>query len=150
MIEIHAIPLISLYGNLIVSVQVALSDNLVTRLVADVTRAIETTPVSGLIIDISGVDVMDSYITRCIRDLAMTARLMGTETVICGMRPVVVMTMVEMGLDLQGVSSALNLERALESLVRRAGSGGYIGSGGRAEPAIPELDPVTGAVSPAR
>lgn len=145
MIEIHAIPLISLYGNLIVSIQVTLSDHLVARLVADVTNAIETAPVSGLIIDISGVDVMDSYITRCIRDLAMTARLMGTETVICGMRPVVVMTMVEMGLDLQGVSSALNLERALESLVRRAGSGG------RFEPeAIPRLDPEAGAVSPAR
>lgn len=145
MIEIHAIPLISLYGNLIVSVQVTLSDHLVARLVADVTRAIETTPVSGLIIDISGVDVMDSYITRCMRDLAMTARLMGTETVICGMRPVVVMTMVEMGLELQGVSSALNLERALESLVRRAGSGG------RADPeAFPRFDPESGAVSPAR
>lgn len=119
MIEIHAIPLINLYGNLIVSIQVSLSDPLVARLVADVTRAIETTTVTGLIIDVSGVDVMDSYITRCVRDLAMTARLMGTETVICGMRPVVVMTMVEMGLDLQGVSSALNLERALESLVWR-------------------------------
>jgi rsbT antagonist protein RsbS len=145
MIEFHAIPLISLYGNLIVSVQVTLSDHLVARLVADVTRAIETTPVSGLIIDISGVDVMDSYITRCIRDLAMTARLMGTETVICGMRPVVVMTMVEMGLDLQGVSSALNLERALESLVRRASSGGHADL-----EALPRLDPESGAVSPAR
>jgi rsbT antagonist protein RsbS len=124
MIEIHAIPLISLYGNLIVSIQVTLSDHLVARLVADVTRAIEDRPISGLIIDISGVDVMDSYITRCVRDLALTARLMGTETVICGMRPVVVMTMVEMGLDLPGVSSALNLERALESLVRRVASSG--------------------------
>jgi rsbT antagonist protein RsbS len=113
------IPLIRLYGNLIVSIQVSLTDSLVDTLSADVTRAIERGSISGLILDLSGVDLMDSYLTRCIRDLAITARLMGVSTVLCGLRRAVVVTLVEMGLDIPGVTTALNLERALEALTRR-------------------------------
>jgi rsbT antagonist protein RsbS len=114
------IPLISLYGNLIVSIQISLTDGIVEALQNDVTRAIERSDVSGLIIDLSGVDLMDSFITRCIRDLALTARLMGVRTVVCGLRPAVVMTLVEMGLDVPGVTSALNLEHALEHLLAQS------------------------------
>jgi rsbT antagonist protein RsbS len=113
------IPLITLFGNLIVPIQVTLSDSLIAHLTTDVTRTIEQGSVSGLIIDISGVDMMDSHITRCLRDLAVTARLMGVETIVCGMRPAVVITLIEMGLDVPGISSALNLERALEVLLQR-------------------------------
>lgn len=114
------IPIIRLFGNLIVPIQVTLSDALVARLVSDVTGLIERQPVTGLIIDVSGVDLMDSHISRGIRDLAMMARLMGVDTVMCGLRPDVVVTLVEMGLDIPGVLSALNLERALELLLLRA------------------------------
>lgn len=118
--EEHPIPLIRLYKNLIVSIQVSLSDALVARLTEDVTRAIEESEVAGLIIDLSGVDMMDSHITRCLRDLAVVAKLMGVDTVMCGLRPSVVITLVEMGLYVPGVTSTLNLERALELLMRKA------------------------------
>jgi rsbT antagonist protein RsbS len=117
MSEFHPIPLIRLFGNLIVPIQVSLSDSLVERLRDDVTLAIEQGRVSGLIVDLSGVDMMDSYITRCIRDLALSARLMGVDTVVCGIPRAVVITLVEMGLGIPGIASALNLDRALERLV---------------------------------
>ena len=113
------IPLIMLFGNLIVPIQITLTDSVIACLNLDVTRAIERGSVSGLIIDISGVDMMDSHITRCLRDLALTARFMGVDTIVCGMRPAVVSTLIEMGLSVTGISAALNLERALEVLLRR-------------------------------
>ncbi len=116
----RSIPLIRLFGNLIVSIQVALTDTLIEHLIGDITQEIERTQVTGLILDLSGVDMLDSHLTYRLRTLAVAARLMGVDTVVCGMRPAVVMTIVEMGLDLIGVSSALNLERALEVLVNRA------------------------------
>jgi rsbT antagonist protein RsbS len=115
----RVIPLIRLFDNLIVSVQVDLSDELVERLVHDVTTAIEDTPVSGLILDFSGADLLDSHLTRRLRDLAVTARLMGVETILCGLRPNLVITLVEMGLTVPGIATALNLERALEALMLR-------------------------------
>lgn len=117
--EERSIPLISLAGNLIVSVQVELSDTLIERLIADVTQRIEETPVRGLILDFSGADLIDSHVTRRLRDLAVTAGFMGVDTVVCGLRRAVVVTLVEMGLSLSGVTTALNLERALELLVER-------------------------------
>jgi len=118
----HPIPLIRLFGNLIIPVQVSLGDRVVEQLCDDVTRAIEDGGVSGLIIDLSGVDVMDSYITRCIRDLAVSARLMGVPTVVCGIQPAVADTLVEMDLGFGDVRTALNLDRALRLIraVRRA------------------------------
>jgi len=116
MSEIGRIPIIKLYDNLIVSIQVALSDRLVLQIKDDITREIDRTGARGLIIDVSGIDVMDSYISRAIRDIGLMARLMGVQTVICGMDPMIAMTLVEMGLDLTGARSALNLESAIELL----------------------------------
>jgi rsbT antagonist protein RsbS len=116
----RSIPLIRLFGNLIVSIQVALTDTLIEHLIGDITQEIEQTQVTGLILDLSGVDMLDSHLTYRLRTLAVAARMMGVDTVVCGMRPAVVMTIVEMGLDLVGVSNALNLERALEVLVNRS------------------------------
>ena len=116
MSEISRIPIIKLYDNLIVSIQVALSDRLVMQIKDDITEEIDRTGAKGLIIDVSGIDVMDSYISRAIRDIGLIARLMGVRTVICGMDPMIAMTLVEMGLDLTGARSALNLEAAIELL----------------------------------
>ena len=112
--ESYRIPIIKLYDSLIVSVQVSLSDRLVGSLKDDITEQIERTGAHSLIIDVSGVDVMDSYISRAVRDIGLIARLMGTETVISGLDPMVAMTLVDMGMDLEGVRTALNLESALE------------------------------------
>lgn len=116
MSEVARIPIIKLYDTLIVSIQVALSDRLVAQLKDDVTMAIDRSDARGLVLDVSGIDVMDSYISRAIRDLGLMARLMGVTTVICGLDPMIAMALVEMDLDLRGVRTALGLESALELL----------------------------------
>ena len=122
MSEVSSIPIIKLHGNLIVSIQTTLSDRLVIQLKDDITKQIERSDASGLIIDVSGIDIMDSYISRAIRDIGLIAQLMGVHTVISGMDPMISMTLVEMGLDLTGMRTALNLETAIELLGSRTQS----------------------------
>ena len=112
------IPIINLYSNLIVPIQGAIGDKAMTQLTDDVTGRIEHDGARGLVIDVSGVELMDSFITRNIRDLALTARLMGVATIVSGLQPAVAITLVEMGLEIHGLETALNLERALERLAR--------------------------------
>lgn len=112
------IPIIKLYDTLIVSIQVELSDALVTQLKDDVAHEIQRLAPTGLIIDVSGVDIMDSYISRTIRDIGQISKLMGVATMICGLDPNVAMTLVEMGMDLEGVEPHLQMEDAFESLQR--------------------------------
>lgn len=116
MSELGRIPVIKLYSNLIVSIQMALSDRLVLRLKDDITQKIMETEAKGLVVDVSGIDVLDSYISRAICDIGQMANLMGVTTVICGLDPMIAMTLVEMGLDLQGVHTAAELESAIELL----------------------------------
>jgi rsbT antagonist protein RsbS len=113
------IPVIGLYGNLIVPIQGAVSDDVMSALQEDVTARIADGDARGLVVDVSGVEVLDSYLTRNLRDLALTARLMGVVAVVSGLRPAVAITLVEMGLEIPGVLTALNLERALEALYER-------------------------------
>jgi rsbT antagonist protein RsbS len=110
-------PIIRLYGNLIVPVR-AVSDQGVPRLLDEVTGRIANDAARGLILDVSGLAYMDSFVTRVVRDLALIARLMGVTTVLSGVAPDVAITIIEMGLELQGVVTTLNLERALEHLAR--------------------------------
>jgi len=109
------IPVISLHGTLIVSLQVALSDVLLEQLKADVGAGLER-GARGLAVDLSGVDLLDSYLSRAMRDLALLAGVMGVPTVICGMDPTTAVTLVEMGLDLSELRTALDLEAALDDL----------------------------------
>ena len=113
------IPIIKLYNNLIVSIQVELTDSMVLKLKDDVATEIDRTGARGLIIDVSGMEIMDSYISRTIRDIALIARLMGVETVICGLKPLISMTLVEMGMELESIVTQLNLEAALEYLMAK-------------------------------
>jgi rsbT antagonist protein RsbS len=112
----NVIPIVELFGNLIVSVQIELTDRQVERLRVAVTDAIERRDPHGLIVDLSGVEVLDSYLTRVVRDIALSAQIMGVRTVVCGIRPAIAMTLVEMGLEIPSVATALNLERAVELL----------------------------------
>jgi rsbT antagonist protein RsbS len=123
MSELVRIPIIKLRDVLIVSIQVALSDRVVMQLKDDVTNRIEHTQARGLVIDVSGIDIMDSYISRTVRDIGLVARLMGVQTVISGLDPMIAMTLVEMGLELKGVKTALDLESALELLSWRLDQG---------------------------
>lgn len=110
------IPIIKLYDTVIVSIQVELSDRLVMQLKDDVSSAIERLSPRGLIIDVSGIDIMDSYISRMIRDIGQIAKLMGVDTVICGLDPNIAMTLVEMGMGFEGVATHMSMESAFEAL----------------------------------
>ena len=110
------IPIIGLYDNLIVPIQGAIADDVMVTLQTDVMTRIQDGDARGLIVDVSGVEVLDSYMTRNLRDLALSARLMGVTAVVSGLRPAVAITLIEMGLEIPGVYTALDLERALELL----------------------------------
>jgi rsbT antagonist protein RsbS len=110
------IPIIALYRDLIVPIQGAIADDVMIALQSDVTRRIQDGDARGLVVDVSGVETLDSFLTRNLRDLALSARLMGVTAVVSGLRPQVAITLVEMGLEIPGVYTALNLERALELL----------------------------------
>jgi rsbT antagonist protein RsbS len=112
----HRLTIIKLASNLIVPIQTGLPDAALARLKDDITRRIVEVGPRGLVIDVSAVVMMDSYFTHVIRDIAMMARLMGVQTVLAGVPPAVAITMVDMGLDIEGVATTLDLDRAIEKL----------------------------------
>ncbi len=103
-------------GTLLVQLNPTLTDAAVRQLRSVVGASLEAQAPRGLVLDLAGVDAMDSYITRCIRDLAISARLMGVPTIVCGVQPAVADTLVEMGLSLGEVLTALHLDGALRLL----------------------------------
>ena len=105
---------------LLVQLSASLTDATVRQLRDAVGRTLEQQSMRGLVLDMTSVDLMDSYLTRCIRDLAVGARLMGVPTMVCGVQPAVADTMVEMGLDLGEIRTALTLDHALLALRRTA------------------------------
>ncbi len=112
----RTIPIIKLYGNLIVSVQVELSDRLVLELKENLADEVRRGDVHGLIIEVSGIDVFDSFIARSIRDIAQIVRLMGVKTILAGLAAGMAVTLVEMGMTMSGVETAMSLEHALALL----------------------------------
>lgn len=109
----RSVPLVVIKGVLLVAIQASLSDAEVRQLRHDVGKRLSRNTWRGLIVDASGVDTMDSFITRSLRDLAVGAKLMGVKTIVCGLRPDVVDALIEMGLDLIGVETVTNLDRAM-------------------------------------
>ncbi|UJR84564.1 STAS domain-containing protein [Sandaracinus amylolyticus] len=121
------IPIIRLQGVLLVAIQVELGDRLVRELRSDLGREIQRGDVRGVILELSGVDTFDTYIARSIRDMAQMASLMGARTVITGLDPGIAVTLVEMGMLLEGVPTTLSLEDALAMLSpRRRGDDAWI------------------------
>ena len=114
--EFRSIPIIKLEDNLIVSIQVSLHDRLVMKLQDDIAHKIVKTKAKGLIVDVSSVEVMDSYIARAINDIGKNARIMGTESVIVGLQPAVAITLIEMGMTMDKVQTALNLDSGIAKL----------------------------------
>jgi rsbT antagonist protein RsbS len=104
---------------LLVTIQVDMHDRLALALQDDLTNQIRDTGARGVLIDISALDVVDSFIGRTIGNIAAMARVLDAETVVTGMRPAVAITLVELGLSLKGVRTALDVERGME-LLRRA------------------------------
>ena len=118
--HLNRIPVIPLWDYLIVPLQGDISDAQADRLTADVLDRVRRRGCDGLVIDLSGLWMVDSHICAVLAHLAAAAELMGTETVICGLSPEVAMTLQAMGVELGGVRTALSLDQGLEALgVRR-------------------------------
>lgn len=107
------IPVLQIERFLIVSVQGELKDNDVTALQQNLLERLRLAQALGVLIDLTAVEVVDSYMGRLLRDTAAMIRLMGVPTVVVGLRPAVAVTLVELGLDLPGIHTDLNLERGL-------------------------------------
>lgn len=101
---------------LLVTIQVDLYDRLAETLESDLVRMINKTGAKGVLIDISAVNIIDSFMGRIIGNIATMSNILDAETVVVGMQPAVAITLVELGLPLQGVHCALNVERGMQLL----------------------------------
>jgi rsbT antagonist protein RsbS len=110
------IPILALGDVLLVSIQVDLHDRLALQLQDDLTERIARTGATGVIIDISILDTVDSFMARILADVVSMARLLDAEAVLAGMQPAVAMTLVELGLSLPGIRTALNVDAGLRAL----------------------------------
>ena len=108
-----SIPILKLGRALLVSIQVDIHDRLAKALEEDLSERIVATGARGVMIDISGLEIVDSFMGRMLDNIAGVARLLGADTVVVGMRPAVAITLVELGLSLTGVRTALNVERGM-------------------------------------
>jgi rsbT antagonist protein RsbS len=104
---------------LLVTIQVDMHDQLALRLQDDLTSAIQAKAARGVLIDISALGMVDSFMGRMLSDLSGMARILDARTVLVGMQPAVAITLVELGLSLPGIDTALNVERGMQ-LLRRA------------------------------
>ncbi len=113
------IPILKMGDYLLVTIQVDMHDRLAMALQDDLTGRIVSARSKGVLIDISALEIVDSFIGRMLGDIAAMSRVLDAETVVVGMRPAVAITLVELGLSLSGVRTALNVERGMELLRRR-------------------------------
>ncbi|MFO7177337.1 MAG: STAS domain-containing protein [Pseudomonadota bacterium] len=110
------IPILKMGAFLLVTIQVDMHDRLAMALQDDLSNKIVETGARGVLIDISSLEMVDSFIGRMIANIASVARVLDAETVVVGMRPAVAITLVELGLSLHGVRTALDVERGMELL----------------------------------
>lgn len=116
------IPILRMGDFLLVTIQVDMHDQLALALQDDLTSKIEKTSAKGVLIDISALEMVDSFIGRMISNISSMSRILDAQTVVVGMQPAVAITLVELGLTMPGVRTALNVERGMEML--RAARGG--------------------------
>ena len=118
------VPILKQHDYLIAMIQAALSDADLTKLRDALVERVGKFRSRGVIVDVTALDVMDSFASRTLRDLAQMIRLRGAETVIVGIQPEVAFAMVQLGLNLQGVATALDLEEGLAFLDERTEAAG--------------------------
>jgi rsbT antagonist protein RsbS len=122
-VTIDRIPILRLGKYLLVTIQVDMHDQLAMALQDDLASAIAAQESRGLLLDISALEIVDSFIGRMIANTAAMCHVLDAETVVVGMRPAVAITLVELGLTLHGVHTALDVERGMAVLERAAAAG---------------------------
>jgi rsbT antagonist protein RsbS len=125
------IPILKMGDFLLVTIHVDMHDQLASALQDDLTNKISKSNAKGVLIDISSLDIVDSFIGRMLANTSAMARVLDAQTVVVGMQPAVAITLVELGLNLSGVHTALDVEKGMEMLRRNVG--------------MPDLDEDTGA-----
>jgi rsbT antagonist protein RsbS len=113
---LEKIPILKMGQFLLVTIQVDMHDRLAMALQDDLTQTISQTEARGVLIDISSLEIVDSFIGRMLANIASMARVLDAETVVVGMQPAVAITLVELGLSLKGVRTALNVDAGMELL----------------------------------
>jgi rsbT antagonist protein RsbS len=125
MVEGERIPILKMGDLLLVTIQVDMHDRLAMRLQDDLTDRIVRDRARGVLIDISSLEVVDSFIGRMLANTAGMARILDAETVVVGMRPAVAITLVELGLSLPEVRTALNVEQGMQLLAGGASANAW-------------------------
>ena len=115
------IPILKMGPFLLVTIQVDLYDRLALGLEQDLINMVSKTSARGVLIEISAVSIVDSFMGRIIGNIASMSRIMGAETVVVGMQPAVAITLVELGIALQGVHTALDVEKGMDLLLNKIG-----------------------------
>jgi len=110
------IPILRMGQFLLVTIQVDLYDQLAENLESDLIQMVKKVNASGVLIDVSAVSIIDSFMGRILGNIATMSKIMDAETVVVGMQPAVAITLVELGLPLKGVHAALNVEKGMELL----------------------------------
>jgi rsbT antagonist protein RsbS len=123
-VTVERIPILKLNGFLLVTIQVELHDELALTLQDDLTQMLSKTRARGVLIDISALEIVDSFIGRTLAHIASIARIMDAVTVLVGMRPAVAITLVELGMSLKGIRTALNVDKGMKLLGEAVGEPG--------------------------
>jgi rsbT antagonist protein RsbS len=110
------IPILRMGRYLLVTIQVDMHDRLAMQLQDDLTRAISKDPTRGVLIDITSLEIVDSFMGRMLVNIALMARVLDAQTVLVGMKPAVAITLVELGLSLPGIRTALNVDKGMTLL----------------------------------
>ncbi|KRC21396.1 STAS domain-containing protein [Acidovorax sp. Root217] len=120
------IPILRMGSTLLVTIQVDMQDQTALALQDDLADRIAKTGASGVMIDISALEIVDSFVGRMLASISGIARILSATTVVVGMQPAVAITLVELGLSLEGVKTALNVERGLALLQRAGVASGHV------------------------
>ena len=118
------IPILRMGKFLLVTIQIDLYDRLATNLEADLVQMVNKTGARGVLIDISALSIVDSFMGRILGNIGSMSKIMDAETVVVGMQPAVAITLIELGLELKGVHTALNVEKGMELLKTKIDAGG--------------------------
>src|SRR6478736_1004010 len=115
------IPILRMGKFLLVTIQIDLYDRLATNLESDLVQMVNKTEAKGVLIDISALTIVDSFMGRILGNIGSMSKIMDAETVVVGMQPAVAITLIELGLELKGVHTALNVERGMKLLESKLG-----------------------------